>query len=62
MAPTWPRLPPTATGFPVTVPVTASPRNIEIVSITQAITRASVFTSGAGTSRSGPSIKATSIV
>ena len=40
------------------MPVTASPLTIEIVSMSQAITLASVFTSGAGMSRSGPSIEA----
>ena len=48
-------VPPIDSGLPVTDAVIASPWAIEIVSISQAITRPSVFTSGAGTSLSGPS-------
>ena len=49
-------VPPIASGFPVTDAVMPSPRAIEIVSMSQPMTRPSVFTSGAGTSLSGPSI------
>ena len=47
-----------ASGLPVTMPVSASPLTIERVSINHAMTFASVLTSGAGTSRSGPIIEA----
>ena len=49
-----PSEPPTESGFPVTTPSTECPLFIEYVSKIQAITRASVPTSGAGMSRSGP--------
>ena len=47
-------VPPIARGLPVTDDVIALPWAIETVSMSQAITRPSVLTSGAGTSLSGP--------
>jgi hypothetical protein len=49
-----PSEPPIASGFPVTTPSTECPLFIEYVSKIQAITLASVPTSGAGMSFSGP--------
>ncbi len=60
VAPTWPAIPPMAIGLPVTTPGVTLPRIIETVSMIQDIIRASVFTSGAGTSRSGPRSEAMS--
>src|SRR5205085_7813926 len=53
---------PIDSGLPVTTPDRCSPVIIDSVSINHAITRPSVFTSGAGTSRSGPSNGDTSYV
>ncbi len=50
-----PREPPSSIGFPVTTAVVACPTCIEYVSITHAMVCSLVPTSGAGTSRSGPS-------
>ena len=55
VAPACPREPPIDSGLPVAEPLSASPRSIDSVSTSQAITRSSVLTSGAGTSLSGPS-------
>ena len=55
VAPAWARVPPIDSGLPVTDPGWWWPWVIDSVSISHAITRPSVFTSGAGTSRSGPS-------
>jgi hypothetical protein len=52
-----PSEPPISTGFPVTTAVTVWRTCIEYVSITHAMTRSLVFTSGAGTSESGPSVE-----
>src|SRR5262249_6251174 len=51
-----PSEPPISTGLPVTTAVTVWPTRIEYVSMTHAITRSFVFTSGAGTSESGPRV------
>ena len=48
--------PPISTGLPVTTAVTVWFLCIEYVSMIHAITRSFVFTSGAGTSESGPSV------
>ena len=55
VAPAWAGVPPRARGLPVTDPPTSIPCTFSMVSMSQAITRPSVFTSGAGMSRSGPS-------
>ncbi len=55
VAPAWARVPPTARGLPVTVPPRAWPLIMARVSMSHAMTRPSVFTSGAGTSLSEPS-------
>ena len=55
VAPAWAGVPPIESGLPVTEPGSNSPRIIDRVSISQAMTRPSVLTSGAGMSRSGPS-------
>src|SRR4029077_11866682 len=55
VAPAWARVPPNDRGLPVTEEGSACPRIIDSVSMSHAITRPSVLTSGAGTSRSGPS-------
>ena len=62
VAPAWPRVPPMERGLPVTDPGMDSPRNFDSVSMSQAMTRPSVLTSGAGMSRSGPSRGETSSV
>ena len=54
MASSRPTEPPTDSGLPVTTPRTEWPTFIEYVSKIQAITCASVPTSGAGMSFSGP--------
>ena len=55
VAPEWLRVPPIDRGLPVTAPGAAPPPHImDKVSMSQAMTRPSVLTSGAGTSRSGP--------
>jgi hypothetical protein len=51
-----PSEPPISTGLPVTTAVTVCRWCMEYVSITHAITRSFVLTSGAGTSESGPSV------
>ncbi len=51
-----PSEPPISTGFPVTTAVTVWRLCMEYVSMIHAITRSLVFTSGAGTSESGPKI------
>jgi hypothetical protein len=43
-------------GFPVTTAVTVWRMCMEYVSMTHAMTRSLVLTSGAGTSESGPSV------
>ena len=55
VAPAWARVPPIDIGLPVTEPGRCPPLAMVSVSISQAITRPSVFTSGAGMSRLGPS-------
>jgi hypothetical protein len=55
VAPEWLRVPPSDSGLPVTDAGMAWPLTIESVSMSQAMTRPSVFTSGAGMSTSGPS-------
>jgi hypothetical protein len=55
VAPACKRVPPSESGLPVTAPGMFWPVTIDSVSMSQAMTRPSVFTSGAGTSRSGPS-------
>ena len=54
MAPEWFRVPPIDSGLPVTEPGSMRPCTIDSVSISQAMTRPSVLTSGAGMSFSGP--------
>jgi hypothetical protein len=51
-----PNEPPISTGLPVTTAVTVWRACMEYVSMIHAITRSFVFTSGAGTSESGPSV------
>ena len=51
-----PSEPPISTGLPVTTAVTVWRTCMEYVSMIHAITRSFVFTSGAGTSESGPSV------
>jgi hypothetical protein len=55
VAPVWPREPPIDSGLPVTDAARFLPETIDSVSTSQAITRLSVLTSGAGMSVSGPS-------
>jgi len=55
VAPACKRVPPIDNGLPVTIPPWNCPDVIDSVSIIHAMTRPSVLTSGAGTSRSGPS-------
>ena len=55
VAPLCIRVPPIDIGLPVTLPARCEPVSTVSVSISHAITRPSVLTSGAGTSRSGPS-------
>ena len=55
VAPAWARVPPIDSGLPVTMPGWCWPVVMAIVSISHAMTRPSVLTSGAGTSRSVPS-------
>ena len=54
VAPAWAGVPPRDSGLPVTDPGTSMPCTFSRVSISQAMTRPSVLTSGAGMSRSGP--------
>ena len=64
-APRWPRAttdPPIEIGLPVTISGTRSPSCIEYVSIIQAMVCSLVPMSGAGMSRSGPMIGASSAV
>ena len=49
-----PRVPPTASGLPITDAAIVWPRCIDSVSMIQAIVCDPVFTSGAGMSLSGP--------
>src|SRR2546430_2518103 len=51
-----PSEPPISTGFPVTTAVTVCRWCMEYVSMIHAMTRSLVFTSGAGTSESGPRV------
>ena len=53
VAPAWLRVPPMDSGLPVTDPGRLRPWTIDRVSISQAMTRPSVLTSGAGMSASG---------
>jgi len=51
-----PSEPPISTGFPVVTALTVKPLCMEYVSMSHAMTRSLVFTSGAGTSESGPRV------
>ena len=62
VAPVCRRIPPTASGLPVTTSGSERPWSMSSVSSSQAMTRSSVLTSGAGMSRSGPSSGAISNV
>jgi hypothetical protein len=55
VAPEWALVPPIDNGLPVTDAGAALPLAMAMVSMSHAMTRPSVLTSGAGMSRSGPS-------